>query len=93
MPIFGVHCMKQRRNCERQMFAGQWDNTVLQQRTASGRDTFFKRLTLALLIALSFWDSRYRELMPVVRISKGRRNVTEQNLLCISDVVRTGKVY
>ena len=46
----------------------------------------------ALLIALSCGGARYRGLKPFVRIWKGLWNIAEQNLLCISDVVRTGKV-
>jgi hypothetical protein len=46
----------------------------------------------ALLIGLSRKGARYREWNLFVRIWKGLRNITEQNLLCISDVVRTGMV-
>jgi hypothetical protein len=46
----------------------------------------------ALLIALSCRGAHYRELKPFVRIWKGLRNIAQQYLLCISDVVRTGKV-
>jgi hypothetical protein len=44
-----------------------------------------------LFIALSCRGARYRELMLFVRIWKGLRNIAEQNLLCITYVVRTGK--